>query len=415
MAIRRFHRALAIGLALGIFGSAGIVLAQIEGDRGAAPVDSSGNFEVDGVNVDVIGDDPVQTRQAAWRLAQRKAWTMLSKRLGGSGAMVSDSTLDSIVSGIVVEHEQIGPKRYIAQLGVQFDRARAGGMLGVAGGGFRSPPMLVMPIEWTGGVGEVFEQRTDWQQAWARFRTGDSSIDYVRPTGNGPDALLFNVGQAGRPGRGWWQTILDQYGASDVLMPVVRLYRTYPGGPVIGVFEARHGPDNRLISRATLRVNNADGMAALLDAGVKRMDAAYQDALRGGILKTDPGLSYVAPPPPPPEDETVVPDQGVDITSTAVQGTQVNIQFDTPDAGAVTAGESALRAIPGVRAAATTSLALGGVSVMHVVYAGDQASLQAALAARGWQVQSGAGVLRIHRAAAPSAPPPPANGGATTG
>ena len=74
-------------------------------------------------------------------------------------------------------------------------------------------------------------------------------------------------------------------------MPIVRLYRQWPGGPVIGVFEARHGPDNELLSRATLRVGTVDGLPALLDAGVKRMDDAYQQALRTGVP---------APRPDPP-------------------------------------------------------------------------------------------------------------------
>src|SRR3546814_1123400 len=113
------------------------------------------------------------------------------------------------------------------------------------------------------------------------------SIDYVRPTGTGSDPLLLNLGQIGRRDRGWWRMVLDQFGASDVLIPVARLYRQYPGGPVIGVFEARFGPDNRRIARFTLRVENADGVPALMDAGVQRIDQAYQNALRGGILRVD--------------------------------------------------------------------------------------------------------------------------------
>ncbi|TPG21547.1 heavy-metal-associated domain-containing protein [Sphingomonas koreensis] len=401
--------------ALLLFGSGGVVLGQIEsGARGVAPIDDSGSFEVDGVNVDVTAKDSEAARHAGWRLAQRKAWALLSKRLGGGGAMVSDSTLNSIVSAIVVENEQIGPSRYIARLGVTFNRSRAGGLLGIADGGFRSPPLLVMPIEWTGGVGETFEQHSDWQQAWARFRTGNSSIDYVRPTGTGPDALLLNVGQAGRPGRGWWRTVLDQYGASDVLIPVVRLYRQYPGGPVIGVFEARHGPDDRLIQSFTLRVNSADGVAALLDAGVSRIDGAYQGALRSGILRTDPGLAYVPTPTPTPTpiDVDALDALSLESATTGQQGTIIDVQVDTPNAAAVSASEATLRAVPGVNSASTTSLAIGGVSVMRVSFSGAQASLAAALQARGWQVESGAGALRIRRGSPPGASP---TGEATAG
>ncbi|RIA45852.1 hypothetical protein DFR49_0380 [Hephaestia caeni] len=396
-------------------GIAGAVTAQIAGDRGVAPIDSSGNFEVTDVHVDVGAKTAEDARKGGWRLAQRKAWQMLSKRMTGHAGSLSDATLNGLVSGIIIENEQIGPTRYIATLGVLFDRGRAGSLLGVGGHAFRSPPMLVIPIEWSGGVARSLERRTGWQEAWARFRTGSSSIDYVRPTGTGSDPLLLNLGQTGRRDRGWWRMVLDQFGASDVLIPVARLYRQYPGGPVIGVFEARFGPDNRRIARFTLRVENADGVPALMDAGVQRIDQAYQNALRGGILRVDPSLAYI----PPPEEEQA-PDEGlgediVEMTPAPVTGATFSIQFDSPSAAAINTTEAAMRAVPGVGSAATTSLALGGVSVMQVTYAGDVKALRAALEARGWQVDVGGSTLRIRRPAAPAAPAPPAGGGATAG
>ena len=414
MRIRALPTALA-GAALLLGG--GAVLAQIEGgSRGAAPVDSGSAYEVSGVIVDVAGPSADAARYGGWRLAQRKAWVQLSNRLGGGGALVSDGTLDSLVSGIVVENEQIGPQRYVAKLGVLFDRTRAGSLLGISTYSDRSQPMLVIPVQWSGGVGQVFEQRTEWQQAWARYRTGNSSIDYVRPSGSGPDALLLNVGQTQRPGRGWWRTIIDQYGASDILVPVVTLYRQWPGGPVIGVFEARHGPDNALIGRFTLRVGTPDGLPQLMDTGVKRIDDLYQQARRNGTLRVDYSLS----PPPAPDPiatETVPVDETADANTavlTGGTGLSITVQFDTPAAAAVTSTEAALRAIPGVRSAATTSLALGGVSLMRVAYDGDPAALKAALEARGYQVFGSGQTIRIRRTAQLLPPDLPADN-ATTG
>jgi len=400
----RFSRPLVLLPAAAALGIAGAVTAQIGGERGVAPIDSSGNFEVSDIHVDVSAKTAEDARHGGWRLAQRKAWQVLSRRMTGHASSLSDSTLNGLVSGIIVENEQIGPDRYIATLGVLFDRGRAGSLLGVGGQVFRSPPMLVLPIVWSGGAGISLEQRTEWQEAWARFRTGSSNIDYVRPTGTGSDPLLLNLGQAGRRDRGWWRLVLDQFGASDVLIPVARLYRQYPGGPVIGVFEARFGPDNRRIARFTLRVESADGVPALMDAGVQRIDAAYQRALRGGVLRVDPSLAYIPPPEEEkPEDETL--ETIVDLDAQPATGAQFSIQFDTPTAASVTATEAALQSIPGVNSALTTSLALGGVSVMRVTYTGDINALRAALQARGWQVDVGGSTLRIRR---PSAAPPPA-------
>jgi hypothetical protein len=397
--IRTFPAALA-GAALLLGG--GAVVAQIEGgSRGAAPVDSGSAYEVSGVTVDVAGKTADAARYGGWRLAQRKAWVQLSNRLGGGGGLVSDGTLDSLVSGIVVENEQIGPQRYVAKLGVLFNRGRAGALLGISAYSDRSPPMLVIPVQYSGGVGQAFEQRTEWQQAWARYRTGNSSIDYVRPSGSGPDALLLNVGQTMRPGRGWWRTVIDQYGANDILVPVVKLYRQWPGGPIIGVFEARHGPDNRLVGSFTLRVGNADGLPQLLDAGVKRIDDLYQRALSTGDLRVDETLS------PPPAPTPIVAEDGIDdgtLLGTADPlapgaGLPIIIQYDTPAAATVASTESVLRGILGVRSAATTSLALGGVSLMRITYDGDPEALKAALEARGYQVFGSGQTLRIRRVA----------------
>lgn len=412
MSNRRFFRSPTIVLrfvaALALATTGGLVLAQVDDpDQGVAPADQSGSYEVGSIDVDVTGKSADAARLAGWRLAQRKGWVMLSRRLGSDGGLVSDGTLDGMVSGIVVENEQIGPNRYIARLGVLFSRAKAGAILGVAAEATRSQPMLTIPIEVSGGVAVGFEQKTAWQDAWSRYRTGNSSIDYVRPTGTGPDALLLNLGQTERPGRGWWRVVLDQYGATDILVPKVTLRREWPGGPIIATFEARHGPDDRLLSQFSLRVANADALPVLLDAGVKRIDDTYQAALSSGMLYGDSGLAFVAPvvtPTPTATPTGVVPiDLGIDTPEAVAArgGSVVTVQVDTPNAGSVTATESALQAVPGVRSAITTSLAIGGVSVVRVAYDGDPAVLRAALEARGWSVGANGSTLRIRRSAPP--------------
>ncbi|MBA3896884.1 MAG: heavy-metal-associated domain-containing protein [Sphingomonadaceae bacterium] len=407
-----------IAFLLGLMGLAAIVYAQIEGgDRGVAPLDSSGSFEVSGINVDVRAKDAESARLGGWRIAQRKGWQLLwAKMHGGDAATaptLADSALDSIVAGIVVDDEQTGPSRYVAKLGVLFDRARAGQILGVSGQIVRSPPLLVIPVEWSGGGPRSFEARTEWQKAWARFRAGGSPIDYVRPPGIGPDPLLLTAGQAQRPGRIWWRTLLDLYGASDVLSPQVRLERLWPGGPVIGHFSARHGPDDRLLSGFTLRIETSDSLPAMMDEGVRRIDQIYADALAMGMLRPDPSLTIETPIGPDSlvtneSEATPVEETGDLTTNTDVNA--LTVQFDTPDVASVGATEAAVRGTPGVKAASTSSLALGGVSVMRVSFAGDLAALKLALTAHGLRVEEGSGALRIRRAAAtpaPSAPPGP--------
>lgn len=413
--LRRASLLHGVAAVLLLAGAGGMVFAQTgktgKTSRKAEPsIDSaSGSFEVTGVEVDVRGNSAEAARQGGWRIAQRKGWEMLSRRTTGRAISMSDSALDAMVTGIVVEQEQIGPTRYIARLGVLFDRGKAGSILGVSTQVLRSPPMLLMPVEWSGGTAHVYERATAWREAWERFRHGNSSIEYVKPRGNGPDALLFNGGQIGRRGRGWWRAVLNQYGAADVLIAEVELRRTYPGGPITAIFTASHGPDKALITQFALKVANSDGLAAMLDQGIARIDKAYQDALARGVLKIDPMLAYR----PPAEKEAGEEKQGEEektgtptpTPTQAATGATFTVQIDTPSASALTSGESAVRGIPGVRSANTTSLALGGISVMRVTYDGPIGSLRSALEARGWQVQEGAGVLRIRRPGAASGDP----------
>nr|WP_238564924.1 heavy-metal-associated domain-containing protein [Sphingobium bisphenolivorans] len=398
--------AIALGLA------AAALFAQMEGERGVPPIASGGDYQVSGVKVDVSAKDANAARTAGWRLAQRRAWQQLWTRThGGTGApALSDSQLEAMISGIEIEYEQVGPTRYVATLGVLFDRARTGQLLGVSGSTVRSAPMLVIPILWDGGSAVSYERINEWQKAWARFRTGDSSVDYVRVSGSIADPILLNAGQIGRRGRLWWRVLLDQYGAADVVIPIARLDRQWPGGPVIGTFTARYGPDDRLIGSFALRASNDSAIPQMLDEATRRLDQLYTQALNVGGLQPDPTLIIEEPVDPEAlaiENAAEQPVESLDLPPPPTSATNsIAIQFDTPDVGSVTQGEAALRGIPGVRSAATSSLALGGTSVMQVGYEGTVETLRAALQSRGYTVSVAGNALRIRRQAPAAGTPP---------
>ncbi|HEY0112939.1 MAG TPA: heavy-metal-associated domain-containing protein [Allosphingosinicella sp.] len=407
----RFPLLLAVLIASLVAG--GAVYAQLEGaDRGVPPIDSASTFEITGVEVDVTAESADKAREAGWRQAQQKGWKALwaktTRRPIEQAPGLTDAALNSMVSGIIIEQEQIGPKRYIATLGVLFDRARTGELLGVSGSIRRSAPMLVIPVMLTGSSYQSFESRNEWQKAWARFRTGNSPVDYVRPTGSGIDPLLLNVHQTRRPGRGWWRMLLDQYGAADVMVPEVHLKRLYPGGPAIGTFTARYGPDNRVIGRFTLRVEHSGAIPRLLDEGVRGLDLLYTRALAAGMLVPDPSL--IVPEPPLIEEvaeETIEPEAGErEVTrdpSVALPGagggnvSTISIAVETPDAGAITRAEVGVSRVAGVTSAFTVNPQPGGTSSMRVTYGGDPAAFAEALRAQGWNVQGSGSSLRISR------------------
>jgi hypothetical protein len=391
MLARRF--AIPLMLLVAVVGIGAALYAQLEtSDRGILPLDSSNTLEIGGIHVDVGGPDARSARYTGWRVAQRQGFRMLWAKMHnapvGQAPSLPDGTLDQIVSSINVEREQIGPNRYIADLGVQFDRSRAAPFLGVEGVQVeRSAPMLLIPVIVSGGTATTVELRNAWQRSWAQFRTSQSPIDYIRISGMGADPLLINAAQTSRPGRGWWRSLLEMYGASDILVAEVQLQRLYPGGPARGRFIARHGPDNEIIGGFTLTAKNGDGIPAMLAEGAQRIDALYAQALAAGRLTRDPSLNMPPPPvlPTLPEVKAAPVEQ---VTAIQVQVTGKNVNF-------YNFAMAHLRTIGGVQSATPQQINPGGTSYILVQYKGAVGQLAAALAGRGWLVETGPTVVRI--------------------
>jgi hypothetical protein len=220
----------------------------------------------------------------------------------------------------------------------------------------------------------------------------------VRPAGTGIDPLVLNAAQAGRPGRTQWRKLLDLYGASDILVPTVQLVRQYPGGPVVANFSAIHGPDGRIVARFSLSAPDTDALPRMLDEGVRRLDDAYARALRGGGLRSDSSLA--AEPvevPDLPEEAPVEGDEAPVAAALPGAASSFVVQIETPDDPSLVQAQAGLRAVPGVRSINTDSVALGGISVMRLVFAGDAATLRTALAAAGYTVDDAGGGMRLRR------------------
>jgi hypothetical protein len=397
-------------LVLALLGAAAVVYAQLEtADRGILPIDSSGTLEITGIHVDVGGTDAQSARYAGWRIAQRQGfrglWAKMHNAPIGEAPNLPDSTLDDIVSSINVEREEIGPNRYIADLGILFDRARAAQFLGVEGGEVqRSVPMLLIPVTVTAGTATSVELKNAWQRAWAQFRTSQSAIDYVRVSGLGVDPVLVNAAQVGRPGRGWWRNIIDLYGAADILVAEVQLQRLYPGGPARGRFLARHGPDGEIVGGFTLTAANSDGVPAMMVQGVQRMDALFAQALAAGRLVRDTSLNL--PPPPVLELPTEEVATVAKPTNTA---NAYQIQISAKDVKVYNFAMAHLRTLPGIVSATPQLINPNGTSYVLVAYHGDIGALAAALRARGWEADSSGTVIRLRANAdnPPPIPPPP--------
>jgi len=163
-----------------------------------------------------------------------------------------------------------------------------------------------------------------------------------------------------------------------------------------------------------------------LAQGLARVDQIYVDALSRGVLRPDPTLSFDHPAIDPGLAKLIEAGRAAEAAqAAAAEAAQrqadaeaalvappvveakplvavapvvsISIQFVSPDARAVDGALAAVRAVPGIENVASTSIALGGTSVMKAQYPGGAEALAAALRARGWQVSVAGGALRIKR------------------
>ena len=225
---------------------------------------------------------------------------------------------------------------------------------------------------------------------------------------------MLTAGQLDRRSRNWWRLILDEFGAADVIMPIARLERDYPGGPVRGTFSARYGPDNRFLGSFELTAKSEADLPKMLEDAIGRIDAIYTQALVAGTLRPDPTLNMAPQIDPALIEQTLAkanpvvqssqavvpgaePSAAASAPAAAAVSSTFTVQFPTADAAAVDAGMAAVRGVAGVKSAASTSIAIGGTSVMRVTYAGEIEALAAALRAQGWRVTVGAGALSIRK------------------
>lgn len=391
----------------------------------AAELSGGAAFTVGGIELDYRASSVEAAREAAFREASRRAWPRLWARLTGGSAesapQLGDAALDGMIGGIEIERERFANGRYIASLGVVFDRRRAARRLPETARILQSRPMLLVPLLSDAGVTGVFEQESQWNAAWGRFGASSSLIDYVQAPGNLGDQILVNGWQARRSNRDLWRTLLARYRAENILVAEARLRRNFPGGPIDADFYARHGPDSVLLDQFSLRASAPGELADILDEAVRRIDGAYAEALQDGRLRADDSLVIELAPLLVPEEEIDEPEERALIVSVV-----------TPDDATWLSLQTLVSSVPAVSAIDSEQLNIGGLTSAVIRYDGDYERLRRELDRRGVRLEPGDRGLRLRRRVAgdvaiaapeeePEAervdipvlapPPPPPNGG----
>lgn len=365
-------------------------------------------YSVKGVAVDVLARDATEAREAGIRTAQRRAWQKLWARLTGkpesSAPSVGDGGLNAMVAGVNVESERFSSKRYIARLTVDFDPApvRATiGQMGIGPEGRKSHPILVLPVLKDGGAWSGVDPRSPWFRAWTGFADVRSSIEYVQVSGTPSDSIFLNAKRGVDADAGLMRLALLRHGAQDFVVAEARLDRTYPGGPVKGVFSIRHGLKGEPLGTVALTAASPDKVPAMLSEAVAKLDDAMNAALRAGRLKSSPVVSA---------DEMIAPASEPREQTLALQSVRgIDVFVETPDAQSWSAMEQVLRRAPSVTGLTITGLSLGGTSQVRLGYGSTLDWLAYDLDRLGMrlaQMGDGRWLLRPRRPGDPAVPRP---------
>ena len=360
-------------------------------------------FTVSGIDVDVHAKSTSQARDAAFLEAPRQAWPRLWTRLTGGSAeeapKMSDSALSAMVDGIEIEQERLGNGRYIARLGVAFNRQRAGRRLPASARIVRSEPVLLIPVLYDGGADTTYDPDSPWLQAWSEVGPGSSVMDYIKPRGTAGDRLLVDGWQATRGDRRLWRQILSRYEAQNVVTAEARLRRSYPGGPIAALFIARYGPDAKEIERFSMRAASTGELPEMLGDAVKRIDNAYARALERGLIGTETQVDSSLAAITAPAYEI---DDGYEALG------EVSLSLPTPTMESWTAAEKKLLALGRSSQVVLSSLQIGGRSAVNLNWRGTEGELRAALASAGFAAAGQGGTYALSHASAPAAGSPPA-------
>lgn len=238
----------------------------------AAPALAAGPgdvYFVTGVAVDVTAQDSSRARDTGFQQAQELAFQRLAQRLTLPDELArigapkpSTNQLDQIVDGVDIQQEQRSGVRYLARLGVNFNRAGAAKLLRDKGLNVletRTAPVLVVPV-FTAGTPE---QALAWRNAWLGGGFGEELV----PVGIAPDTLT------GQPDWAQAQAAAAPAGAASAIYAVARIEA---GALKVRLTEVAAGGGRDRGELSTPLTSSADGGASLFPA----MAAAANDRIQ---------------------------------------------------------------------------------------------------------------------------------------
>ncbi|MDI9409281.1 MAG: DUF2066 domain-containing protein [Candidatus Pacebacteria bacterium] len=144
-------------------------------------------WSIDNIQVDQINADPRTARELAIQESEFKALPILLRRITQESdsaklPTLSPENMSSAVEGFEVNSERLSAQRYTAQLTVSFYPEVIRNLLRTNGITMVEPstrPMLILPILDEGRSGAIFDDQSQWRQAWLNDRQNGILVPWI--------------------------------------------------------------------------------------------------------------------------------------------------------------------------------------------------------------------------------------------
>lgn len=251
---------------------------------------------VNGVEVDVTGDDANAARNAAFIQGQRKAFDKLIGQLvdpasAASLPPLSDDQIGAMVSDFEIETEATSTVRYLGTLTFRFYADPVRQYLAGTGARYtatQSPPIVVVPILTQGDSQLLWDDGNLWLQAWSAH--GGGALVPVRvPIGDLNDIAAINVEQALAGDAGSFDVLARRYGAADTLVAEARIdpaTLATGGEAVVTLTAKRYGPTGLVATFQDEVRGPAGNLPALYASAVDKLDTQLEQSWKSQALTT---------------------------------------------------------------------------------------------------------------------------------
>lgn len=216
-------------------------------------------YSVSGIAVDATAASEVEAKTRAVDQGQRLGLERMFQRLTpredwSAIPPVPSGEIDRFVRDVSVSGERFGGGQYLASLTVRYEPDAVRAVLRQAGVAFTdepSQPLVVVPIDATGGARLLWEDGNPWRDAWLARPQDEGLVPVVAPLGDLGDALSLTVDQALAGDVAASRALAERYGARGVVVTVIDTLA--PGGASASVSILAEGwPSGGLTLRPTL-------------------------------------------------------------------------------------------------------------------------------------------------------------------